>query len=309
MTLLQIKYLVAVVESGNVSRAANELYVSRPAVSRSLRELEEEFGLPLFYRTNTGLVLTDEGRYFYEKCEQILKMSDTLDTQMRLIREKSLFPPNRTIRLGITPTTSVILFADLYKELMAKHPDIEIITLEYSTQQSRQALENGTMDIHLTADTQLNSYPPGYQLMKFFDTVLAIHVSKDHHLAEKEVVTVEDIKDEPLAYLMKYYQNENKLADLFAEAGYTPNIRFRTIQLSTIRKLVREKLGCAALMYGAIDDVRNVVAIPISPPVVFTIGLVWNQTILHSNAFDDFLSFAGQYRADCIQNGKFPIIK
>ena len=295
-------------ETGNVSRAAKELFVSRPAVSRALRELEETYGLPLFFRTNAGLVLTDEGRFFYEKCERILKMSDSLNEQMRQIRENSLFPSSRTVRLGITPATSIILFTDFYKELRSKHQDIEIITLEYSRLQSRQALESGAMDFNLTADIQLESYPAGYQRLEFFDTELAIYVSKDHRLAGYERLTVEDIKDESFVYLSQFYQNEGKLAETFANAGYTPNVRFRTMQLSTVRKLVSENLGCASLLCGAIDDSNNVVSIPLSPPIVFSIGLVWNSTVPHSNAFDDFLSFARNYKQTCQQHGRFPIL-
>lgn len=71
MKLYQVEYLMATVESGSISKAADELIVSRPAVSRAIKDLEDEFGVQLLQRTTAGIALTEAGKVFYDKCRQL----------------------------------------------------------------------------------------------------------------------------------------------------------------------------------------------------------------------------------------------
>lgn len=296
MTLLQIKYLIAVGKTGNVSKAANDMFVSRTTISRALRELEEEIGVPLFYRTNSGLVLTEEGKFFYERCADIQSSLDVLQAQMCIIREKMMPSRHRIVKLGITPATSVIVFPKLIQALQEENLDIELVTMEYSRIQSRTSLEEGTMDFHLSADARLGHLPESFRKIELINTELALCVSANHRLAKLSSVKVEDYKDEPLIYLAKYFQSESWIEERFAEKGLTPNVRFRSIQLSTIKELTAVGLGCAILMRGSIDDGKNIIALPFDPPIPTSIALVWNSAVPHNQAFDDFLKFVRRYK-------------
>ena len=302
MTLLQIKYLTAVGETGNVSKAANELFVSRPTISRALRELEDEFGVPLFYRTNSGLVLTQEGKFFYEKCLEIQGIADDIQTQMQLLREKTSPSVRNTVKIGITPTTSILAFPALFREFTKAHPDVTISTMEYSRMQSRSALQDGAIDFHLTADARSETLPKEFERLELIDTELAFCVHSGHRLAGKEYVTADDIKDEPLIYLAKYFQDETSIDRLYMANGFTPNIKFRSLQMSTIRELTAAGLGGAILMRGAIDDGENIVSIPFSPPFSTTVCLVWNSSIQHNTAFEKFLQFAREFPKNLFGN-------
>ena len=88
MTLLQVQYFREVARTGNITNAADELYVSRPAVSRAMRDLEKEFGIALFRRPNTGLSLTETGCTFYEPCNDIQDCINELEAQFATLKEK-----------------------------------------------------------------------------------------------------------------------------------------------------------------------------------------------------------------------------
>ncbi len=292
MTLLQIKYLAAVAETGNISKAANNLFVSRPTISRAIHDIEEEFGLPLFIRTSSGLQLTEDGKYLNEKCLEILHRSEVLETQMHSIREKLMPTASRTVKICITPATSITLFPKMYSELQAEFPDIDVVTMEYSHLQARGMLEDGSIDFHLASDIKLGSLPPNFRYLELQTNDFVLYVSSNHHLAGKTVVNVDDIKDEPIACFDQYYYYESYLESRYIEKGLVPNIVFRSFQLSAIREMVASGLASTAMMRGVLDDGINIVALPLDPPCKWVTGLVWNSAVPHNTAFDDFLTFS-----------------
>lgn len=299
MTLLQMKYFATVCETGNVSRAASQLFVSRVTISRVIKELEKEVGLPLFSRTNAGLVLTEQGKSIYGKCLEILHASDVLKEQMNTIREHMQPEAMQTIRVGVTPVTAVTVFPKLYQQVRESGLNIRLYSVEYNRLHSRSALENGTIDFHLSADSDLERLPGGFERCKLRDSRLVFCMSADHSLAGREFVTAEDIRDETLIYLSRTYQPEERIEQLYAQIGSFPKIGYRSLQLSTVRGLVREHFGCAILMEGAIDDGVEVVSSPLVPEINMEICLVWNKLVPHNKAFEDFLNLMQDRRPDC----------
>lgn len=299
MTLLQMKYFAAVCELGNVSKAANELFVSRVTISRTIKELEKEFGLTLFSRTNSGLVMTEQGRVLYGKCLEILHTTDVLHEQMKIIRNRMMPEVAQTLRVGVTPTTAVTVFPYLVDEVRKCELGIKLFSVEYNRLHSLSALENGRIDFHLTADSNLRNFPPSFRRLKLLDTRLVFCMSADHPLCAKEFVTAEDIKDEPLIYLERSYQPEEIIERLYTQIGCFPKVSHRSMQLSTVQCLVQEGFACSIQMENSINDGVRVVARPIEPAVNLEICLVWNEMIPHSKAFAEFLEF--------VQDLKLPI--
>ena len=81
MTLTQLKYIVETAEAGTISKAAERLYISQPSLTAAIRELEHEFGITIFQRTNKGILLTTEGEEFLGYARQVI-------TQTRLMEER-----------------------------------------------------------------------------------------------------------------------------------------------------------------------------------------------------------------------------
>ncbi|MBR5382059.1 MAG: LysR family transcriptional regulator [Oscillospiraceae bacterium] len=292
MTLLQLKYFIAVAETGNVSKAAGELFVSRPTISRALREIEDEFGVPLFERTNAGLVLTEDGRFFHEKCREIVRKSDLLESQMHAIKESLMPTASRTVKLCVSPTTSLTVFPQLYRELREEYPDIDVVPMEYGAIQARAALEEGTIDFHIASDVSWGEPPATFRSLELYKKEFVFCVSKDNPLAKKSFVTIEDVKDEPIACFNQYYYYKSYLESRFAKSGLVPNVVFRTFQLSALREMVASNLACAALMQGAIDDGRDVIGLTFKPVQYWTAAITWNAAAPRNSACEDFLRFA-----------------
>lgn len=98
MTLQQLRYVTTVADTGTISRAAQQFYISQPSLTNAIRELEQEVGLTIFHRTNRGVALTPEGEEFLGYARQVL-------AQIELIEEKYLGSAPSSISFACRPST------------------------------------------------------------------------------------------------------------------------------------------------------------------------------------------------------------
>ena len=104
MTLLQLRYFKAVCEFHSVTKAADELFISRTAISRSINALEQELGIVLFTHTTTGLELTDDGKIIYERINEVLGRICAIEQVAQQLAEG---PKRQIVNVGLTPFTKI----------------------------------------------------------------------------------------------------------------------------------------------------------------------------------------------------------
>lgn len=290
MTNLQMQYFRAVCQNGSVTRAAEELFVSRPAVSRLLSDLERELGVMLFWRSSTGIVLTEAGKIFYESCSDILKRMEALEKRMLEMNEKK---DDHIIKIGITPATGIIIFPYFYRRFYKDHPDIKLKVLEYGNEKARQMLLDGEMDLLFTSDLAWDSNLCGF--WHLFDTELVFCTSRYNPLVNKSFVTVDEIESEPLIYMEKHMQREAEISELFTSHGLVPRIVMRTAQISLIRRFVTDGSVSAIQIKSAIDDGKEIIGIPFKPKIPIKIGIKWNLASEKNKKFKTILEYVKKY--------------
>lgn len=97
MTLTQLKYIVETAEAGTISKAAERLYISQPSLTAAIRELEHEFGITIFQRTNKGILLTTEGEEFLGYARQVITQTRLMEeryAEQRRCATSSVYPPS-----------------------------------------------------------------------------------------------------------------------------------------------------------------------------------------------------------------------
>ena len=123
MRLSQLLYFEAAGRLESVTKAAEELHVSQPSISMSIKELESELGVALFQRVNKRLYLTEEGRYFLSELSQILRQLDRLTKEM-----KERGSDVQHLRVAVAPIIGMFIFPAVFREFRLKHPEINIVT-------------------------------------------------------------------------------------------------------------------------------------------------------------------------------------
>jgi LysR family hydrogen peroxide-inducible transcriptional activator len=145
VTLRQMRYAIALAESGHFGRAAERSFVSQPALSQQIRQLEAAAGQPLFDRP--GATLTPFGREFVERARRIVEDADALAA----FAAGQAGRPSKPLRFGLIPTVAPYLLPEIFPALTSKLPDVEFAVSENRTGALLEALVDGSLDLALIA--------------------------------------------------------------------------------------------------------------------------------------------------------------
>lgn len=286
MKMIQLEYFCAVCQYHSITQTAQKLYVTQPAISNAIKELEKEYSINLFIRSKNHMSLTKEGEIFYQKANHLL-------TQFRQTTSElyDLGKQKPSLRIGIPPLLSTIFFPDLLLFFRREYPDIPVILSEYGSMRAADLVQEEVLDLALVNMHFYNI--DKMNTLRMQQDHIVFCVSKEHPLAKEKEVTVEMLKEEPLIlYNTDSVLNKTLLA-LFENAGLKPNILLYASQLYTIRSFVLNNLGGAFLYSSLLKNDRNLVKIPVVPLIYQDIGLVWKKGKYLNNSVEAFLSFAG----------------
>ncbi len=155
MELRQLRYFVAIVDHGSLSRAARALHVAQPALTQQLRQLEDELKAQLLHRSAQGVLSTDAGKTFYEHAQAILKQVE----DARYAVAQSADAPSGTVALGIPQSVSGALALPLLIAVRAAYPDISLQLTEELSGNLIEQLKSGRINLAvLFDDGQLSGF-------------------------------------------------------------------------------------------------------------------------------------------------------
>ena len=141
MKLTQLYYFQTICKYQNITRAATELHISQPSLSNAIKELENEFGVPLFFRLSKGLALTDEGRVLLAETDKLLQQAEHLASSMNALKTAG-----QTIRLGVPPMLAALIFPQLLQAFHAAYPDVSLQMVENGSLTNRNLVLDGVLD-------------------------------------------------------------------------------------------------------------------------------------------------------------------
>ena len=199
----QLDTFICVVEAGSFSKAAEELYISAPAVIKQINSLENSLDLQLFERTHRGLIITEAGKSLYQDAKYLIQYS-----KESLIRAQEAMNHNEEIiRVGISPMTPPEVFVELWPKIQKIYPEMKfkLITFENTPENAREILANMGKNIDVIAgifdETMLELR--GCDGTEISREPFCVAVSIHHRLAKKEKITLDDLAGENLMLMRR----------------------------------------------------------------------------------------------------------
>lgn len=284
MTLKQIEYFQKVCQTGNISTAADALFVSRSVVSRTIVELEEEFEAVLFIRSRTGVTLTESGRILARLFETFLASCATAKERIRCLSAQEQVKP---LRIGVTPTNAYCVYENYLEKFQELYPEIRLYVTENSAYDSWKLLLNGVLDASFTPAL------PDRAVFEYFDLyqnpIMLGVAEADVRIGSK--AGIGDIIDLPLGFFNAPMPVEHILDASFEAVGRRPNVVLRTSDQMLLKELTVEGKLYPILPLDMMATWEGVRQVPLDFFQPSTNRVVWCRALEPGPALTVFLDF------------------
>jgi DNA-binding transcriptional LysR family regulator len=271
MELRNLRALVEVVRRTTFSGAAKELFATQSAVSKAVKQLEDELGMLLFERNGRNSRLTDAGEIAYKRAASILAETKDLVTELSELRGLN----RGKLRLGL-PSMGGILFAKSFALFRRQYPNIEVQLFEHGGRRLEELLLAG--DIELAASIfPLN---PEFESQLIARQPLKLFTSAAHVLAKRKTVGLRMLKNIPFILFESGFVLNKRIADACKRQGFAPKIAACSSQVDFIVELVAANVGVAILpeMIAEQFSNRGVTALTIDDPQMeWHMALIWRR--------------------------------
>lgn len=260
MTLQQLKYLVAIADSGlNITAAAQRLYTSQPGISKQLKLLEQELGVSLFTRKGKSLAtITPAGRDVIARARRIVREAEKIQ---KLASDLS-GEQEGTLSIATTHTQARHVLPDVIREFRKRYPKISLELRQGTAEQIAGLVAANRVDFVIATGSR--HLFPGLVLLPCFRWDRIILVPNGHPLAEMKDLTLSALVRYPLATCVSGTTGESSLRQAFAEQGLEPNVVFSGPDADLIKTCVRMGMGVGivAPMTYECDDQKDLTVIP-----------------------------------------------
>ncbi|MDR5774049.1 MULTISPECIES: LysR substrate-binding domain-containing protein [unclassified Caballeronia] len=238
MELRHLRYFLTVARTLNFTKAADELHMAQPPLSRQIRELEEEIGVALFERRGKRVFLSSAGQVFEERARQILK-----DTNSAIVdSQRAARGETGRVAVGFFEHIAYTLLPPLLRDFQQRYPAVTVELQWFSSAEQINALNRGDVDLAF-----VRSLPPNKQLnsVLLLQEPFYVAIAKDNPLAAKRRISIRDCKQLRVINYRKdvapdYHAAINQLCAL---AGFSPSTSFEMGQIYASLGLVSAGFG------------------------------------------------------------------
>lgn len=293
MEFRQLQHFVAIVETGSISAAARRLYLAQPAISASIKKLENELNMPLLHRRERGVSLTEAGQQFLLHAKQILQQASDAKSAMQAIEGLD----QGEVEIGVPPMLGSYFFPPLIMAFKHQHPALRLNILDSGTRSIRKKLLEGDLELGVVADHDI---PPEFDSGKLIREEMVVCMAADHPLAQFEKIEYAEFLKYELILFGKGYYHHSLIEKISQKEKESPKIAFTSNLLPLIKTVIRKGYAISPMWKVTIQDDDEIITRPFVEPFCIDLSLAWRR--------DSYLSRANQVFRDFIleeiNNGK-----
>ena len=251
MELAKLRYFYTVAKLGHVTRAAEEIHIAQPALTKAIKQLEDELGVPIFYKKGRNIHPTVFGEYLKTKLEGVFSQLDGIPAELEALKTEQ----RRTVKLNVLAASTTVTEAVVaYKK---RNPDVIF-------QLIRSAKETDC-DVSVATDTaELSALPPIVKTQAMEEQIF-LAVPKNSRYAGKESIALAEVKDEGFVH-MAGSRLFSAVCDGFClKAGFKPRLSFESDSLVAVKNVIGAHAGVGfwpEYSWGKLS--ADVVLLPIS---------------------------------------------
>jgi LysR family transcriptional regulator, hydrogen peroxide-inducible genes activator len=276
MNLKDLKYLVALADTGHFGRAAERTFVSQPTLSAQLKKLEEYLGVKLVERQPKNVQLTDVGKQVVARARRMLNEGDEIIALAR----NNTNPLSGKLKVALIPTIGPYLLPRVMQKIRKALPDLGLMLYEYQTENLLKRLRDAELDMGIVA---LPVSEEGLESRELYKEVFTVALPNNHPLAQKSSIKVPDLKGQTLLLLEDGHCLRDQALEVCSRVDIREPEDFRATSLETLRQMVVAGLGITLLPELAVESPfgsqRGLTVRQFSRPApTRTVGAVWRKS-------------------------------
>lgn len=306
MTLQQLKYVIEIVNSGSITEASKRLYISQPSLSTAVKELENEMGIEIFNRTSKGISLSSDGVEFLSYARQVIEQTELLELR---------YKDKKGIKKICSISTqhyafAVNAFSNLIKKLNVS--EYEVTLRETKTYEIINDVANFYSEIGILYLNRFNKKvltklfkENNLKFIELFKAEPHVFISKKNPLANKSIVTIDDLKEYPFLC----FEQGNYNSFYFSEEILSTLPKKKIIHVSDRATLFNLLIGlngytiCTGILNSNLNG-NDIVSVPLDTNQDILIGYLINPKVVLSKFAKEYI----QELKDIIQNDGYSII-
>ena len=253
MNFRHLRAFAAIADAGGFARAAARVHLSQPALSRQIRALEEELGVPLFDRIGRRVQLTSEGEDLLRRSRRLLAEAESLGERARSLKGGQ----TGILRVGATPQVIENLLSSFLTRYRARHPGVEVHLVEDGGVRLAARLERG--DVHLA----LAQADARFQTRLLYPMHVLAVLSPKRRLGRRAVLEIAELADEPLLLLRRDFASREWFDAACQAAHIHPRALLESAAPHTLLALAATDYGIAIVPSNARIPRRTVRAVPL----------------------------------------------
>lgn len=287
MELRVLNYFLAIAREENFTKAAQQLHVTQPTLSRQIADLEQELGVKLFIRSNHNIVLTEDGMILKHRAQEILSLADKTKRDF-LQKDEAL---SGTISIGSGEFRSTEYLAKIIASFRQKFPLVKYEIYSGNAENIRDYIERGFLDLGLMSE------PIDMRKYNFINMPIkeqwGVFVPKDLPLAQKDCVTPEDLKGMAIVAATGDF-NQSRIGKWLGE--YLDQVEiFATANLPYNQAILAQENMGVMLSIKLNWNYENLHFVPLSPILETSTALGWKKEQIFSATTSAFIDFASKY--------------
>ncbi len=245
MDTKQIEYILKIAEENNITRAAEKLHLTQPALNQQLLRLERELGLQLFHRVKNNWHPTQAGEIYLENAKKMLLIKQET---YRILGDMAATQKG-TLSVAFTPGRGSVMFSAVYPKFHQKYPDMIVEPRELSVRKQQPLIAAGALDIGF--QTLCDIHKTGDEYISIAEEEIFLVIPEKHPLSEaakgmgfRPELPISAVRYEPFVLMYKESTIRQMVDSIFEEAGFQPNVLFETASNATILNMIQNNICC-----------------------------------------------------------------
>ena len=286
MDIQHLKYFVEVVRQESFTRAAAQLFVTQPMLTRSIKQLEESLNVLLIERTSKSFHLTDAGRILYERAQEFLMQYEAIFQTMADVRSVK----TGEVRLSIPGVLLDMYFPELFASFHRQYPGIDISLVEEGSKLVASSVGSGRADLGLVMLPVDEPYR--FESKTLISNVCSLVVSRHHPFAKMSSVHIRDLKDETILTYSETATLHDTFIRMCGECGFVPRISYKSLMTRFCLKMVGMQQCIAVLPLPILqpDLCEELVTVPLEPVIPWEIAIIRRREGYRSFAANQLFS-------------------